>query len=96
MCILINQIIQSINTIIHITAESKHKNISAKGYSANWSEECFVIKKLKNTVPLTYVINGLNGKDIVGMFYEKELQKTYEKEFRIEKVTKRKLAKSKC
>ena len=55
-----------------------------------------MIKKLKNTVPLTYVINGLNGKDIVGMFYEKELQKTYEKEFRIEKVTKRKVAKCKC
>ena len=49
-----------------------------------------MIKKVKNTVPWTCVINDLNGKEIVGTFYEKELQKTNQKEFRIEKVTKRK------
>ena len=54
------------------------------------SEEVFVIKKVKNTVPWTYVINDLNGEEIVGTFYEKELQKTNQKEFRIEKVIKRK------
>ena len=69
---------------------SKHKNIFAKGYTPNWSEEVFVIKKVKNTVPWTYVINDLNGEEIIGTFYEKELQKTNQKEFRIEKVIKRK------
>ena len=65
---------------------SKYKNIFAKGYTANWPEEVFVIKKVKNTVPWTYVINDLNGDDIIGTFYEKELQKTNQQEFRIEKV----------
>ena len=68
---------------------SKYKNIFAKGYTPNWSEEVFVINKIKNTVPWTYVINGLNGEVITGSFYEKELQKTNQKEFRIEKVLKR-------
>ena len=45
---------------------------------------------LKNTVPWTYIISDLNGEEIVGSFYEKELQKTNQKEFRIEKVVKRK------
>ena len=56
----------------------------------NWSEEVFVIKKVKNTAPWTYVINDLNGEEIIGTFYEKELQKTSQEEFRIEKVIKRK------
>ena len=68
---------------------SKYKNIFAKGYMPNWSEEVFVIKKVKNTVAWTYVINDLNGKEIIGTFYEKELQKTNQKEFRIEKLIKR-------
>ena len=50
----------------------------------------FVIKKVKNTIPWTYVINDLNGKEIVGTFYENEFQKTNQKEFRNEKVIKRK------
>ena len=69
---------------------SKYKNIFAKGYTPNWSEEVFVIKKVKNTVPWTYVINDLNGAEIIGTFYEKELQKTNQLEFRIEKEIKRK------
>ena len=69
---------------------SKHKNIFAEGFTPNWSEEVFVIKKVKNTVPWTYVINDLNGEEITGTFYEKELQKTNQEEFRIEKVIKRK------
>ena len=69
---------------------SKYKNIFAKGYMPNWSEEVFVIKKVKNTVPWTYVINDLNGEEIIGTFYEKELQKTNQEEVRIEKVIKRK------
>ena len=50
---------------------SKHKNIFARGYVPNWSEEVFLISKIKNTVPWTYVINDLNGEEIIGMFYEK-------------------------
>ena len=69
---------------------SKYKNIFAKGYAHNWNEEIFIFKKIKNTVPWTYVINDLNGKKIIGSFYEKELRKTNKKEFRIEKVIKRK------
>ena len=69
---------------------SKYKNIFAKGYTPNWSEEVFVINKIKNTVPWTYVISNLNGEVITRSFYEKELQKTSQKEFRTEKVLKRK------
>ena len=54
---------------------SKCKNIFAKGYTPNWSEEVFAINKIKNTVPWTYVINDLNGEEITGSFYEEELQK---------------------
>ena len=66
------------------------KNIFAKGYVANWSEEVFVIKEVKNTVPWTCVIIHLKGEEIVGMFFEKELHKTNQSEFRVEKAMKRK------
>ena len=69
---------------------SKYKNIFAKGYTPNWSEEVFVIKKVKNTVPWTYVINDLNAEEIIGTYYEKELQKSNHQEFKIEKVIKKK------
>ena len=69
---------------------SIYKKIFAKGYMPNWSEEVVVIKKVKNTVPWTYVINDLNGEEITGTFYEKELQKTNQEGFRIEKVIRRK------
>ena len=69
---------------------SKFKNNFAKGYTPNWSEEVFVIKEVKNTIPWTYVINDLNGDEIIGTFYEKELQKTNQQEIRIEKVIKKK------
>ena len=69
---------------------SKYKNIFAKGYTPNWSEEVFVVNKVQNTVPWTYLINDLNGEEIKGSFYEKELQKTDQKEFGIEKVIKKK------
>ena len=69
---------------------SKYKNIFAKGYTPNWSEEIFIVKKIKKTIPWTYVISNLNGEEIVRGFYEKELQTTNQKEFRIEKLIKRK------
>ena len=69
---------------------SRYKNIFSKGYTPNWSEEVFVIKIIKNTVPWTYVIDDLNGEEITGTFYEKELQKIDQQEFRTEKVIKKK------
>ena len=69
---------------------SKYKNIFVKGYVPNWSEEVFIVNEIKNTVPWTFTIGDLNGEKITGTFYEKELQKTNQKEFRIEKVLKRK------
>ena len=68
----------------------KYKKICGKGYSRNWTKDVSVIKKVKNTVLSTYVISDLNGEEIVVMFYEKELQKANQTEFRIEKVIKRK------
>ena len=65
---------------------SKYKNTFAKGYTPNWSEELFVISKIKNAVSWTYVISDLNCEEITGSFYEKELQKPIQKEFRIEKL----------
>ena len=54
---------------------SEYKDIAAIDYTPNWSKEAFVLKKVKNTVPWTYVINDLNREEIVGSFYENELQK---------------------
>ena len=65
---------------------SKYKNIFAKGYTQNWSKEVFVVSRIKDKVPRTYVISDLNGEKIAGSSYEKELQKTNKKDFRIEKV----------
>ena len=62
----------------------------AKGYSQNWSEEVFVVSKIRDTVPWTYLISNLNGEPITGSIYEKELRKTSQEKFRIEKVIKRK------
>ena len=66
--------------------DPKYKNIFAKGYSPNWSEKVSMIKKDSQT----YVINDVIGEKIIGAFYEKELKKTNQQEFRIEKVIKRK------
>ena len=69
---------------------SKYKNIFAKGYRPNWSEEDFIVRKIKNTVPWTFVVSDLNGEEITGSFYEKDLQKTSQEKFRVGKVLKRK------
>ena len=49
-----------------------------------------MIKNVKDTVPWMYVINDLNGEEILGTFYEKEFQKTNQQEFRIQKVINKK------
>ena len=58
---------------------SRYKNIFPKGYVPNWSGEVFIVNEIKNTVPWTYAIGDLNGEQIIGTFYEKELQKTNQK-----------------
>ena len=69
---------------------SEYKKFFTKGYTPNWSEEAFVIKKIKNNVPWTYIISDLNDEEIIGTFYVKELRKTNQKEFRREKEINRK------
>ena len=84
--VVTERIIRTLNKVGDHVRISKYKNIFAKGYTPNWSEEISMIKEIKNTVPWTYVINDLNGEEIIGTFYEKELEKTNQEEFRIEKV----------
>ena len=69
---------------------SKCNNIFAKDSVPNWSQEVFVIKEVKTTVPWTDIISDFNCEEIVETFYEKELQEANQKEFRVEKVIKRK------
>ena len=54
----------------------KYKNIFAKWYTQNWSEEVFIVSEIKNTVLWTYVISDVNGERTTGSFYEIILQKT--------------------
>ena len=73
---------------------SKKKKTFEKGYTTRWTEEIFTIVEVKRTSPVTYKIADLNGKEIMGTFYEPELQKTSQELFRIEKVIKRGKTKS--
>ena len=81
----IKKLDDTVNNFIvgHIVRISKYKNIFAKGYVPDWSEEVVVIKKVKNTVSWTYLISGLKGEEIVGKFYEnffckKQIKKSLE------------------
>ena len=62
----------------------------AKCYTPNWLQEVFIIKDVKYTVAQIHVIKDFNNAEIVETFYEKELQKKNQIEFRVEKVIKRK------
>ena len=55
---------------------SKFKNIFAKGYNPNWSKKMFIDDKINDTVPYTYNLKDLNDEEIIGSFYDRELQKT--------------------
>ena len=55
---------------------SKFKNIFAKGYTPNWSTEIFIINQINDAVPYTYNLKDLNDEEIIGSFYDKELQKS--------------------
>ena len=55
---------------------SKFKNMFAKEYTPNWSREIFIINKINDIVPYTYNLKDLNDEEIIGSFYDRELQKT--------------------
>ena len=63
----------------------KYKHIFAKGDTPNWFEEVFLIKKIKNVSLWMYVINDLNGEEIVETLYENELQKPIKKNLELKK-----------
>ena len=79
----LDNIVNKYNNMYHSTIKMKPVDV-----------EFFVIKKVKNTVPSKYIIRDSKGEEIVGTFYEKELKKTNQKEFRVENVIKRKSDKS--
>ena len=58
---------------------SKYKNIFAKGYAPNWSEEVFLISKIKNTVPWTDVVSDLKGEKLLKDFMESNSRKLVKK-----------------
>ena len=60
---------------------SKYKNIFAKVYVPNWSEDVFVIK---SSMPWISIINEFYGEEIFGKFYKKEIQKINQKGFKVE------------
>ena len=55
---------------------SRYKNIFTEGYTPNWSKEIFIVDKINDTVPYTYNLKDLNDEEIIGSFYDKELQKS--------------------
>ena len=72
--------IQNLKLVGDSNRISKYKNIFTKGFAQNRSEEVFMIKNVKNTVPWTYAISTLQGEEIVWTLYRKELQKASQKE----------------
>ena len=71
---------------IYIVRISKYKHIFWISCVPNSSEEVLVILKDKNTMPWTFVNSDLKWEEIIGTFYEKELQKPNQKELKVEKV----------
>ena len=65
-----------------------------KSSTANWTEEIFKVKTVKNTKPNVYKLVDLNDKSVEGIFYDFELQKVpvdvTEKFFKIESIIKKK------
>ena len=69
---------------------TKKKKVFEKGYTTRWTEEIFTIKEIRNTDPITYKLEDLQGEEVRGTFYEPELQKTEQQIYRIEKIIKKK------
>ena len=69
---------------------SKYKRkVFDKGYTSNWTEEVFVVDKIRYTNPVTYKIKDLDNEEILGTFYGSELMLAKQEIFRIEKVLRR-------
>ena len=73
---------------------TKKKKVFEKGYTTRWTEEIFTIKEIRETNPITYKLEDLQGEEIKGTFYEPELQKTEQQIYRIEKIIKKEKGKS--
>ena len=73
---------------------TKKKKVFEKGYTTRWTEEIFTIKEIRETNPITYILEDLQGEEIKGTFYEPELQKTEQQIFRIEKIIEKEKDKS--
>ena len=96
----LDDIVNKCNNTVHKTIKMKPIDVTYDSYAeyedSYETKPIFkvghqvTISKIKDTVPWNQVINDLNGERITGRFYEKELQKTNQKEFRIEKLIKRK------
>ena len=69
---------------------SRNKGIFEKGYLPNWSEEVYIVHKIKLTNPVTYILKDAAGEILQGGFYEDELQKTTQELYRIQKVIRKK------
>ena len=69
---------------------SRMKSTFEKGYLPNWSEELYIVNKVQKTIPVTYKVKNLLDEEIEGSFYEKELQKSFQEVYRIEKVIRKK------
>ncbi|KAK9681113.1 hypothetical protein QE152_g38559 [Popillia japonica] len=78
----------SLNDVVRI---SKYKSIFDEGYTPNWSTELFRIAKVKLTNPVTYLLDDMNARPILGSFYAEELQKAkHQDAYLVEKVLRRK------
>ena len=73
---------------------TKKKKVFEKGYTTRWTEEIFTIKEIRETNPITYKLEDLQGEEIKGTFYEPELQKTEQQIYRIEKIIKKEKGRS--
>lgn len=69
---------------------SKYRHAFSRGYDKNWSTEIFVVSEVKRTDPVTYKIRDLMDEEIIGSYYDKELQRVQKPEtFMIEEILER-------
>jgi len=68
----------------------RKRRTSEKRYTIRWAEEVFTIIKVLYTNPMTYKLIDSGREKIQGSFYERELQKTSQEIYRIQRVIKKK------
>ena len=69
----------------------EYRNIAAKGYVPYWREEVFVIKKVENTLPWTYVSSDLMKKKMLERFMEKNCKKQFKQSLVLKKKSREKV-----